>query len=112
MEGDLPTSDRWEIELHVPDIRGAPSIGHRKRRMMATSRIYFKGSFDGAYELTIANGSREETIEFEVVDSDYGWLSIGSTELAAGSIDVTITPKSGTEQLFFDALRFVHPDED
>lgn len=112
MEVALPTTDHWQIELHVPDIRGAQTVGHRKRRMMVTSRTYFKGKFEGDYEMTLSVGDQEQKLEFEVFKSDYGWLSIGNAELAAGPTDVTIVPKSGTAQMFFDAVRFVRSSEE
>ena len=111
MNSEIPTSDNWRIELHVPDIRGAQSIGHRQRRMMVAGRTYFKGKFAGEYEITIVNGDQEEKLKIEVFNRDYGWLSVGRAQLAAGSVDITIAPKPGTEQLFFDALRFVRLGE-
>lgn len=112
LETELPTNNNWQIEFHVPDIRGAQTIGHRQRRMMVSGRTYFKGKFEGKYELTISVGDQEQKLEFEVFKSDYGWLSIGNSEFAAGPIDISITPKSGTEQLFFDAMRFVRSSEE
>lgn len=112
LKAELPTRDNWQIELHVPDIRGAQTIGHRQRRMMVAGRTYFKGKFDGKFEMTISKGNQKEKLEFEVFNRDFGWHSIGSAELAAGPVDVTITPKSGTEQLFFDAMRFVRSSEE
>lgn len=112
LESELPARDKWQIEFHVPDIRGAQNIGHRKRRMMVSGRTYFRGKFEGRYEIEISNGDQRETFETEVYKSDYGWHTIGSAELTAGSVDVTIKPKLGTEQLFFDAMRFVRASEE
>ena len=112
LEADLPTRDNWQIELHVPDIRGAQTIGHRQRRMMVSGRTYFKGKFEGKYDVTISNGNQKEKLEFEVFNRDSGWLSIGVADLAAGPVSVAISPKSGTAQLFFDAMRFVQSSED
>ena len=112
LDSEIPISDNWQIQFHVPDIRGAFNIGHRQRRMMVAGRIYFKGKFEGGYEIEISNGDQKETFETEVYKSDYGWHTIGSAELTAGSVDVTIKPKLGTEQLFFDAMRFVRASEE
>ena len=112
MDSKIPTSDNWKIQFHVPDIRGAFNIGHRQRRMMVAGRIYFKGKFEGEYEITLSTGEQKETFETEVYKSDYGWHTIGATELATGSVNISITPKLGTEQLFFDALRFVRSSEE
>ena len=112
VEAELPTREDWRIEFHVPDIRGAQTVGHRQRRMMVSGRTYFKGKFEGKYEMTISNGNQKESLEFEVFNRDSGWLSIGVAELAAGSISVAISPKLGTAQLFFDAMRFVLPNEE
>lgn len=112
MDSEIPSNGIWQIEFHVPDIRGAQNIGHRKRRMMVAGRTYFRGKFEGEYEIKISNGDQEKTFETEVYKSDYGWLAIGNTELAAGSVNISITPKLGTEQLFFDSMRFVRSSEE
>ncbi|MYD46379.1 MAG: hypothetical protein F4W92_08515 [Gammaproteobacteria bacterium] len=111
VEAELPTRDSWQIEIHVPDIRGAYNIGHRQRRMMVAGRTYFKGKFEGEYEAIISSGGNEVNLEFEIADSDYGWVRIGVAELDSGPTAISIVPKSGTEQLFFDALRFVQSTE-
>ena len=108
---EIPTRDSWKIEIHVPDIRGAFNIGHRQRRMMVAGRTYFKGKFEGEYEAIVTSSGREVSLEFEVADSDYGWVQIGSAELDSGPAAVSIVPKSGTEQLFFDALRIVESSD-
>lgn len=111
VETEIPTSDSWQIEIHVPDIRGAHNIGHRQRRMMVAGRTYFKGKFEGEYEAMLTSDGNEVSLEFEVTDSDYGWVQIGIAELNSGPAAVSIVPKSGTEQLFFDALRIVESSD-
>ena len=111
IEAELPARGPWQLELHVPDIRGAHNIGHRQRRMMVAGRTYFKGKFEGEYEAILTSGGNEVNLEFEVADSDYGWVEIGIAELDSGPATVSIVPKSGTEQLFFDALRIVESSE-
>lgn len=109
VEADLPDRDSWQIEIHVPDIRGAHNIGHRKHRMMVAGRTYFKGKFEGEYDAIVTSSGNAVNLEFEIADRDYGWVRIGTAELGSGPTAISIVPKSGTEQVFFDALRFVQP---
>ena len=111
VEAELPARDSWLIEIHVPDIRGAHNIGHRKHRMMVAGRTYFKGKFEGEYDAIVTSSGNEVILEFEIADRDYGWVRIGTTELDSGRTEISIVPKAGTEQLFFDALRIVQSTE-
>lgn len=111
MEVELPNEAKWQIYFHVPDTRGQLFIGRGANRD-SWGRVGFDRSFDGSYQLKFVSQTGDKLIEFEVVESDHGWIQLGSVQLEEGLTEIVLSP-NGQDQyrLFFDALR-MHDVED
>lgn len=92
----LPTTGRWRLEFHVPD------LGRVSPFMFVAAR---DGLGEHHLELVDANGGVTE-IGFDPTEGVNGWNRLGDFELDAGDVRVEVTDRTTGFAVVADAIRW------
>lgn len=87
---NIPESDRWKLDYHVPNCHLGPI-------------------FD--IELRISNGTESWDVLFDPTYNSFGWISVGEFELTEGSTTVEVMGASYRSTLYADAIRWTQANE-
>lgn len=90
---EIPRSSRWRLDYHMPDVRIL---------MLPDESI-------GSFEITVSASSLQapRTVAFDAGGAEPGWSPIGSFDLVAGDVHVTLSDRTDGTHVIADAARWV-----
>jgi len=104
----LPKKGRWQLEYHQPVEELAPS--DRETLVLlyqGLSADWFKLYPAGNTRIKVVIGEREETIEFDAQNAEYGWHVLGTFDVDSTRTEVWISGSSEKKTIYADAIRWV-----
>ncbi|MYI77244.1 MAG: hypothetical protein F4077_05715 [Gammaproteobacteria bacterium] len=104
----LPKKGRWQLEYHQPVEELAPS--DRETLVLlyqGLSADWFKLYPAGNTRIKVVIGEREETIEFDAQNAEYGWHVLGTFDVDSTQTEVWISGASEKKTIYADAIRWV-----
>ena len=105
----VPTTDRWHLDYHIPDTSPKP----RRTGIQSWTIIGdWDGGHVGTHHLTLATlaAAVETTVVFDVDAATPGWNRVGTFELAAGEVRLTVSNRSSGETVIADAIRWTRTE--
>ena len=62
---------------------------------------------EGTWHLVVEDSSGHHDVTFDLAESELGWNSLGSFELASGEVRVVVSDKTDGRLVVADAIRWV-----
>lgn len=90
---EIPHNGRWRLDYHMPDVR---------LLMLPEESV-------GSFEITVSRNRLQapRTVAFAAGGAEHGWSPIGTFDLVAGEVDVTLSDKTDGTHVIADAVRWV-----
>ena len=101
---ELPVPGRWRLYYHLP---GASE----SRRRAPRAGGWNPGDDFGTYNLEIVAGDLRIPVAYDARMAATGWNDIGTFELAAGPVSVTVTDATDGQVIVADAIRWQAVDD-
>ncbi len=102
---ELPTSGRWRLAYHLPDMRGADNpFGFGGRRGATNEGL-------GTYDLELIAGEAHPEVEFDASSATVGWNDLGEFVLPAGEATLTVSSRTNGRVVVADAIRWRAVDD-
>ena len=106
----LPTAGRWRLEYHLPrlqQVRAAFTVSGSGTTIDQSAQP-MRGQ--GSYDMRLAAGGEERTLEFDAGAAEPGWNRIGDYDLPAGEALLSVSNKTSGNMVMADAIRWVRLD--
>ena len=100
----LPHRGRWTLYYHVPHLTQLAVVALGSR---------FRGRYErsvgtlGSVEVVVATDATAVDFRFDGRSSEAGWNSMGTFDLAAGRVDVSVSTRSDGDLVLADAIRWI-----
>lgn len=88
---ELPRAGSWQLEYHLPQ---RPASGKTSRH-------------PGKWNLTVAEGGADHEVRFDADSGEAGWNALGTFDVAAGEVRVTVSDSTDGDYVVADAIRWV-----
>lgn len=92
----LPTTGRWTLEYHLPDLSG---------RSTRISGVWSGGSL-GIFDFILAAHGESTALEFDAGRAEAGWNPVGMFTLESGRVRLIVSGRSSGETVIADAIRW------
>jgi len=108
----LPQAGMWQLSYHSPFVGGKArkrkKDNERIRRLRAFPVV---ASALGRYDLTLSAGQRAWPLEFDASAAERGWNDLGTFDLTAGTVRLSISDATEGESVIADAIRWIPVNE-
>ncbi|MFP6796876.1 MAG: hypothetical protein VB933_07390 [Pseudomonadales bacterium] len=102
----LPRDGMWQLSYHSPfaggKARRRDKDNARRERMGLGS-----GSRLGSYDLTLSADQHAWPLEFDASAAERGWNDLGTFDLTAGTVRLSISDATEGESVIADAIRWI-----
>ncbi len=88
---ELPRAGSWQLEYYLPQ---RPASGRTSRN-------------PGKWNLTVADGSADHEVRFDAEGGEAGWNTLGTFDIVAGEVRVTVSDSTDGDYVVADAIRWV-----
>ena len=109
----LPQAGMWQLSYHSPFVGG--KARKRKKDNARSERMarmgWGSGSELGRYDLTLSAGQRAWPLEFDASAAERGWNDLGTFDLTAGTVRLSISDATEGESVIADAIRWIPVNE-
>ena len=106
----LPQAGMWQLSYHSPFVGG--KARKRKKDNARSERMgWGSGSELGRYDLTLSAGQRAWPLEFDSSAAERGWNDLGTFDLTAGTVRLSISDATEGESVIADAIRWIPVNE-
>ena len=105
----LPRAGLWELAYHSPFVGGKMrkrGKDNAKRERMARL-TGDSGSELGQYDVTLLTENRVRPVEFDASAAERGWNDLGTFDLTAGTVRLSISDATEGESVIVDAIRWM-----
>ena len=107
----LPRAGMWKLAYHSPFVggkmrkRGKEEANAKRERMARLTGD--SGSELGQYDVTLLTDNRVRPVEFDASAAERGWNDLGTFDLTAGTVRLSISDATGGESVIVDAIRWM-----
>ena len=109
----LPQDGMWQLSYHSPFAGGKMrKKGEHNARSARLAKLGGgSGSERSGYDLTLSAGQRAWTLEFDASASERGWNDLGTFDLSAGTVRLSVSDATDGESVIADAIRWIPANE-
>ena len=108
---ELPSTGRWRLEYHLPQIRTFSvdiAIGGSGSRASSEARL---DTYQGSYDLHVVAAGHETKVDFDSGAGEIGWNRLGDFDLPAGEVLVQVSNQTSGRYVVADAIRWLPVDD-
>ena len=107
---NIPYRGRWRLAYHLPILSSRTSNSSPGPGVQINAQTGLAGAL-GTYDLTVAAGGEERTVEFDGAAAETGWNSLGEFDLQKGEARVVVSNQSSGRLVIADAVRWEQVSE-
>lgn len=108
----LPAAGRWHLWYHMPGptLLAGSVLEDGPEAMRAL--IAYQPTYFGTFDIHVHSGGRLFPAPFDGGDAVPGWNALGTFDLSAGEVRVTVSDRSSGDEVVADAIRWLPADNE